>query len=261
MLYFLLILMIAVSTILIIERNNSYHNIGRRSSTLKNKEDFLNTAACAQQTTPTTSSSSANQPSTKLQGTKILDEKLNELIIQSKRFEKPFAVMALSIDEYNLLIRNYGQEKINELFSLIGDRLKSVIRQVDSVIYYAGDKFIFLLPQLYMPETAVYVAQRLLDSIVLPFEIKNNKITLNACVGIAIYPFDGEDQTTLLRNAETALLQAKSLGKNLFQFYHQETQLLGKRELSLKTMIKSPAFLSNIVIDYQPYIDTQTKEI
>lgn len=200
-------------------------------------------------------------PLTGLPGCVALEDRIEQAIKQCKRFEKTFAVMFLDIDHFAELNQKYSYEGGDEILKEVARRSRFSIRQVDSVTRYGGNKFLFLLPQLSMPATAVYVAQRLLEQMILPFSVHEQEVLLTASVGIAIYPNDGLDRATLLKNAESALDRAKTEGGNRYQFYREELHELGQRELAIRTAITSDDVCDKLVVYYQPHINVKTGEI
>lgn len=198
---------------------------------------------------------------TGLPGREAFEDRLLQALNQSKRFEKSFAIVLLDIHEFHIINEAQGYEIGDKLLRDVAIRLKAVVRQIDTMTRYAGDTFIFLLPQLAMPETAAYVAQRLLDSIVQPFEIDGQQLFITASIGVAIFPSDGPDVKTLLKNANDALHQAKVHGKGRYQFYQQELHALGERELKINAFLTSNDALHKLLIYYQPHVNIKKDEV
>jgi diguanylate cyclase (GGDEF)-like protein len=200
-------------------------------------------------------------PLTNLIGERGFDDRYSQLLHQSERFNHSFAILILNIDNFRTINQNSSHETGDKILIELAKRLKQTIRQVDTMSRFAGDVFLFLLPNLTTPETVVYAAQRLLDATQMPLLIDNKDFQVTSCIGIAVYPYDGKDKETLLAHAKSALQKAKKSGKNLFQFYQEETQALGERELNLKSSIMSEDFLTNLGLDFQPYFNTLTNEV
>lgn len=198
---------------------------------------------------------------TGLPGREAFEDRLEQTLNQSKRFEKSFAIILMNINDFHFINEKKGYETGDKLLQEVAKRMQGIIRQIDTVSRYAGNIFIFLLPQLSLPETAVYVAQRILDNIVLPFNINNEEFFMNANVGVSIYPSDGTDPKTLLKNASEALIQAKAQGPGKYQFFQQEMHALGQRELSLRDVFLSPHYLEKLSIQYYSQINIRTKEV
>lgn len=199
-------------------------------------------------------------PLTNLPGREAFEDRLAQAINQSGRFKKALGVMFFAVDDFELINKKYGYEVGDKVIIEISKRLQKVVRQIDTLTRFGGSKFIVLLPQLALPETAAYVAQRLLDSVALPFLIEDHQIMLTGSVGAAIYPEDGHNMQTLLHSANEALDQARTL-KGHYQFYRQEMHALGQRELSMHAVFSSDDFIKYLAIHYQPQINTKTGEV
>ena len=132
---------------------------------------------------------------------------------------------------------------------------------MDTVSRFTGDEFAFIFSQIAKAETAAYIAQRLLDTISQPFIVQGRDIYVTATIGIAVFPIDGRDVKTLMKNADLALNQAKLRGKNCYQFYQAEMHELSRRELLLTSNLHSEAIFQNFKVYYQPRIDLGTKKI
>lgn len=190
----------------------------------------------------------------------VFEDRLEQAIVHNKRNKGTFALISIDIDKFR---------DINKLSYPIGDstliefatRLQRCIRQVDTVAHFAGDNFLIILPRLSRPETAAYIAHRVQDCLVEPFKIEEHEFYITVSMGIVVYPNDGLHKKQLMENVEVALRKAKTQGGNCYQFYQEDIQALGQRELSLASCIRSPNLRDNLVIEYQPYYYSDRNEI
>ncbi len=200
-------------------------------------------------------------PLTGLPDVQVFTDRLLQALNQSKRHKMSFAVMILNLRGVSTFNEELGYDAGDKIIIETANRLKKIIRQVDTVVRYIGSDFVFLLPLLSKPETAAYVAQRAQDALMKPFDIDGKEISVSANMGISIYPVDGEDEASLLKRAEDALQQAKLSGKNTYQFYQKELQMLGQRELSITACFRSANFTDYLLVRYQPHIDVETNQV
>ena len=198
---------------------------------------------------------------TGLPGRKLFEDRLTLAINQGIRYQLTFAVLSLDLDSFKVINDALGHDAGDALLKEVAERLKTGIRQVDSISRFAGDGYVFLLSQLSKAETAVYVAQRLLDSISQPFLVQGQQIYVTASIGIAVFPADGKSVRALLQCADNALHQAKSRGRNTYQFYHEDMQALSRRELILSSSLHGDAVYDQFLLYYQPQINLETKKI
>lgn len=198
---------------------------------------------------------------TGLPGWQIFEDRLKQVLNQSKRHSLTFAVLFLDLDDFKIINDVLGLEAGDELLKEVSERLQASVRQMDTVSRFTGDEFVFILPQVSKPETSAYVAQRLLNAVSQPFKIRDQELFITASAGIAIYPTDGEDVSILLQNAESALHQAKSHGDNNYQFYRREMHMISRRELILSSALHGTDIYKEFSLCYQPQVDIETKQI
>lgn len=196
-----------------------------------------------------------------LPGRQMFEDRLKQVFNQSKRNQLNFAVMFVDIDGFKVVNEALGHDVGDELLTEIAIRFKNTIRTVDTISRFAGDEFVLILSQLSKPETAGYVAQRLLDAVSQPFKVRDQELFITASIGIAIYPTDGDDPKLLLQNADNAMHQAKARGRNMYQFFHSDMHTLSKRELMLTSSLQQPEIFRDFVLFYQPIFNVETKQV
>jgi diguanylate cyclase (GGDEF)-like protein len=198
---------------------------------------------------------------TGLPSRQLLEDRLLQTVNQSQRYKLIFGVLFLDISRFKVVNSALGYDAGDELLKQIAVRLQSSLRQVDTVCRFAADEFVMILPQVGKAETCAYIAQRLLDAASQPFTVLEQELFVTACIGIAVYPSDGEDGKTLLKNADAALHRAKSRGNSAYQFFQKEMQTLSQRELALNVSLRHTTIYNEFSIFYQPQVDIKTKKI
>lgn len=195
-----------------------------------------------------------------LPGRRVFEDRIQQSINHSTREKALFAVVCVDIDNFksiNELGKDIGDKVLREL----GSRLQMSVRQVDTVTRYVGSCYYLLLPHLTRAETAIYVAQRIQDNLLQTFKIDGHDVTVTVSIGIAIYPIDGGDTTSLIENAAHAMRLAKQQGKNRYQFCQNDLQNLGQRELTLAHLIRTPEFFTQLQVQYKPYFNAETNKV
>lgn len=202
-----------------------------------------------------------NDPITQLPARLVFEDRLEQTIHQSRRHLLTFAVMFIDIDEIKIINNALGFQGGDILLREVAARMRACIRKVDTLCRFANDGFALLLPQLSKAETAAYVAQRLLDELAQPFPVLDQELYVTATIGISIFPNDGEEARTLIKNAETALMQAKVIDRGIFQFYQAEMYVHGRRALLLSSRLRSDTIYQELTIYYQPQVNVKDKKI
>lgn len=190
-----------------------------------------------------------------------LEDRLSEMIKQSRRHGLLFGVLFLDIDGFSVINDALGHTLGDELLKKIAVRLQGTLRQIDTVCRFEGDQFVLLLPQIAKAESCAYIAQRLVDEIAQPFEITDHPLFITASIGIAIFPLDSDERKTLLTLADNAMHHAKMRGINNYQFYQQGMQLLSQREIILNSSLRTASVYHDFSIIYQPQVNIKTKQI
>lgn len=203
----------------------------------------------------------SRDPLTNLVSNKIFEDRVQRSIKECDRYKFILGMLYVDIDGFNLINHALGNAAGNDLLRAVGERLQSCLRQVDSLCRQNKDTFVILLGQLAKQETAVIIIQRIMQSMSMPFAIGQHELTVTVCIGAAFYPHDGASAEGLMQNAEYAMLQAKELGKNNYQFYQDKLYTDSQRELTLYNSLSSDLFLEDLEFLYQPVIDTQNKSM
>ena len=192
---------------------------------------------------------------TGLPGRQIYDERLRRILAYNKDDHMIFSVMIMNIDEFTNINNVYGNLFGNKLLVEVANRLRTVLRQIDTVSRYAGDSFFFIMPELSNPDIAILVAQRIQDSVIQPFIIENQRLFVTASIGIAIYSADEKNPEKLLKHAEDALKKAKLSGRNTYRIHNQAESKLSKEDANLKAYFMSASLQDKLIMYYQPYVD------
>jgi predicted signal transduction protein with EAL and GGDEF domain len=143
----------------------------------------------------------------------------------------------------------------------VAERLTTCLHDSGIVARWGGDELTVLLPQLNCIEEAAKVAQRILDTIKQPFNLEGHQLHISSSIGIALYPQNGEDAETLLRNADAALYRVKQQGRNNYQFYTAAMNSQASELLVLENELHHALHRGEFVVHYQPQVNTTTGEI
>jgi len=197
----------------------------------------------------------------------MLDISLNRLLAELKRQpERRAAILYLDLDGFKKVNDSLGHEMGDAILKEAARRLHSCLRaedqvyrvQIEDIFRLGGDEFTILLPYITRPEDAGVVAARIVDQILRPFEIPDlgpiRDISMGVSVGIAIIPDDGLDKTTLLRNADAAMYQAKELG-NRYVFFRAEMNSRAMNRLLIEDGLRKALRNDELKLYYQPIID------
>jgi diguanylate cyclase (GGDEF)-like protein/PAS domain S-box-containing protein len=144
---------------------------------------------------------------------------LNHDINHAQRQKIGLALLFIDLDGFKAINDTFGHEAGDKLLQVIGRRLKGCVRQNDTVARIGGDEFVALVTNITGPEPAGMIASKILVEIADSYPVSSARIQVTASIGISVFPRDGQDEETLMKNADSAMYRAKQKGKNNFQFY------------------------------------------
>jgi diguanylate cyclase (GGDEF)-like protein/PAS domain S-box-containing protein len=191
----------------------------------------------------------------------LLQDRLAHAIARAERSHRKVAVLFIDLDNFKNINDTLGHDVGDELLRQVSRRLSDCVRVEDTIARQGGDEFIVLLDSLEDGRGASLVAQKVLNGLRLPFALGGTEQHVSASVGIALYPEDGRDAQTLMKNADTAMFHGKSLGKNTYQFFTSQMNIAVKRRMTLESALRRAVMQKDFVLHYQPQINLETGEV
>ncbi|HEX9278669.1 MAG TPA: EAL domain-containing protein [Casimicrobiaceae bacterium] len=188
----------------------------------------------------------------------LLDERFAGGLAQARREGSMLAMLMIDIDRFKNINDTLGHGMGDALLKLVGSKLKSCIRECDTLARWGGDEFVLLLPGLQDSETAVTVAQRCLSALKEPFAIDGQALHITASVGISVSPDASAEAETLLKNADTAMYKAKARGGDCFIMYSAEMSAGARSRLSMENALFHAIDRNELLLHYQPLISAKT---
>jgi len=189
-----------------------------------------------------------------------LDDHLNYALTLAKRSNGHLALMFLDLDRFKDINDTLGHSVGDALLIEVAQRMRSLLREEDTVSRLGGDEFILMLPGT-DERGAALVAQKLLDVVSQPFRIAPYDLTVTASIGIALYPNDGEDLEALSRSADAAMYRVKREGRHGYHFFTAEIQAHSARHLLLVNALRQALELQQLQVHYQPQISLSNGQV
>ena len=149
----------------------------------------------------------------------LLQDRIAQSLAHHRRSQKQAAVLFIDLDRFKVINDTLGHDVGDLLLQEVATRLIATIRNEDTAARQGGDEFIILLPNITCAQDAEAVAQKILDELIRPFQINSKELHIGGSIGITLFPSDGEDSDTLLKNSDAAMYHAKKLGRNNYQFF------------------------------------------
>jgi diguanylate cyclase (GGDEF)-like protein len=190
----------------------------------------------------------------------LLRDRTGQAIHQADRELVPAALLLIDLDRFKEINDTLGHHYGDQLLIQVGERLQAVLREVDTVARLGGDEFAVLLPKIASGEGAVVAAKKLQAALEEPFTIDDLTLDVEASIGLALYPDHGNDPDELLQRADIAMYAAKDTHAELVLFDARLDQH-SPRRLALLGELRRAIENQQLVLHYQPIIDTQTSNV
>ena len=198
---------------------------------------------------------------TDLPNQRVLRDRIDQAIKMAARNMKKVAMLFLDLDGFKHINDSLGHAIGDKLLVSIGKRLIQVARASDTISRFGGDEFIVLLPEVDHPEGSVAIAVRVLEAIANIHTVEHLELQVTASIGISVYPDDGEDVETLIKNADAAMYHAKSKGGSNYQFFHSDMNIRAIERQFIEQNLRRAMERHELALHYQPKYDLKTRNI
>jgi diguanylate cyclase (GGDEF)-like protein/PAS domain S-box-containing protein len=191
----------------------------------------------------------------------LFNDRLTLALAHAHRNQQQVAVMLIDLDRFKVINDTLGHATGDRLLQDVAQRLTGCLREGDTVARLGGDEFMLLLPGVEHTRGTIKIVQKILEAFKAPFYFKDHELHITPSIGIALYPDDGQDAQTLLKNADTALHRAKEQGRNNYQFYTSTMNATALERLSLEGKLRHALEREEFVVHYQPQVSLSTGQI
>jgi diguanylate cyclase (GGDEF)-like protein len=196
----------------------------------------------------------------------LLNDRISQAIALSRRQQRPAAVLVLNLDDFKLVNESMGHAGGDMLLQSVAMRLLKSLRASDTVSRQSGDEFVILLSQVTSPEDVATAARKILLALMEPHAIDDHYLHIKGCIGISVFPDDGEDADSLILKAETAMRHVKTsgagpIGHNSFHFFKPEMSRRVVERQSLESSLRQALRRREFLLQYQPKVNLETGQI
>ncbi|NJO22306.1 MAG: EAL domain-containing protein [Sphingomonadales bacterium] len=188
----------------------------------------------------------------------LFKEKVDEAL---RSAQGPVAVLCLDLDRFKHVNDTLGHPAGDALLRLVATRLKSIVRQTDTIARFGGDEFALVQSASGQPATATKLADRIVETIGAPYDLDGHQVVIGASVGVALGPNDGTCPEDLLKKADLALYRAKSEGRGRSRFFERGMDALMQMRRSLELDLREALRDGQFEVHYQPIVDVATNSV
>jgi diguanylate cyclase (GGDEF)-like protein/PAS domain S-box-containing protein len=191
----------------------------------------------------------------------LFNDRVNQAIALAPRHMKKVAVLCLDLDGFKHINDSLGHPIGDKLLQSIAKRLVDCVRGSDTVSRQGGDEFVVLLSEMEESEDAAITSRRILKDVAEPHNIDPHDLHVTASIGVSVYPDDGLDAETLIKNADTAMYQAKENGRQSYQFFTSVMNVRAVERQSIEVNLRRALERNEFSLQYQPKINLRTGQI
>ncbi len=202
---------------------------------------------------------------TNLPNRQQLEKRLPQMLAIARQQQKQVALMFVDLDRFKIINDTLGHPVGDRVLQIAAERLKNSLREHDMIVRWGGDEFILIVNKISTLIDVKHIAQRVVASMQQPFHIEDHledhQLELSCSIGIALYPEDGIDTSTLMQNADLALYRVKETGRNGYEFYtpYMDSQI--SESLLLENDAEAALKQQEFLLDYQPLINPKTNQV
>lgn len=204
-----------------------------------------------------------HDPLTFLPNRTLLLDRIEHLISQSQRNNREFAVLFTDIDNFKLINDSFGHSVGDNVLKKLAQRIKQAVRKDDTVARLGGDEFV-IVTELYSmnsQSSVTLVSEKIKNSLSRSIQLEKESVSLTMSCGIAIYPRDGMDASTLMRNADTAMYRAKKTKGHSVQFYASDLTENAYNHLTLESALSKAIERDELELHYQPQFNLKSGKV
>ena len=198
---------------------------------------------------------------TQLPNRALLHDRLGQALPMAVRSERKVALLFMDLDNFKNINDSLGHEIGDQLLRAIARRILRCVREEDTVARIGGDEFLIVLPDLERASDAVRVAEKILSTAARPFDLAAHRIYTTISIGISVYPDDAGDPQELIRHADSALYQAKGMGRNNYQFFTPELNYQITRTSEIERRLRHAIDNGTLALWYQPQVDARNGKL
>lgn len=198
---------------------------------------------------------------TGLANRRLFEDRANIAFRDAQRSATKVAVLFLDLDRFKAINDSLGHAVGNQLLQGVARRLSASMREIDTVARFGGDEFTILISSPNGNDEVAEMARAILDLFARPFSAGGRELHTRPSIGIALYPEDGGDLETLLKNADVAMYRAKTRGRNAFEFYTPGLAIRAQTKMSVESGLRQALDHRTLELHYQPQVDVKTGKI
>ncbi|GAA5179806.1 EAL domain-containing protein [Niveibacterium umoris] len=195
-----------------------------------------------------------HDPLTGLPNRALMQDRLQQSLARAHRERRMVGLLFLDLDRFKMVNDSLGHQAGDRLLQQVAERVRTCVRDSDTICRQGGDEFIIVLNDIQSTRAPARVAEKILNALTEPFDVDTHRIGTSFSIGIAVYPNDGRDAESLMKNADTAMYHAKESGRNTFRFFTEAMNANALERLQLENALRQAVERNELTLYYQPQV-------
>jgi diguanylate cyclase (GGDEF)-like protein len=191
----------------------------------------------------------------------LFRDRLTRAFAHAQRHGHNIALMFLDLDHFKSINDTLGHDAGDQFLKAVARRLENCVRRNDTIARLGGDEFTVILEDVNDSNDVVAVADKIVDAMSRSHPLEGHEVFVTVSIGIALYPSSGLDAATLIKNADTALYNAKEHGRSCYRFYNPQMHVMASERLAMVTALRHAVRRQEFVLHYQPQLDPRTQRV
>ncbi len=191
----------------------------------------------------------------------LFDDRLRQELAKARRHKRSLAIMFIDLDRFKFINDTFGHNTGDLFLQAVSKRLQDTMREGDTVSRLSGDEFLFLFCDINNTDAASVVANKILEKLSEVFVINNKEIYTTGSIGISIFPENGNDLESLVKNADAAMYHAKEQGRNNYQFYTPSINAYVMEKIKMESYLHKALQQKEFILHYQPEVDLKSGKV
>lgn len=185
----------------------------------------------------------------------LFQDRIHQALAHAERYKMMVGLLYIDLDRFKFINDTLGHHIGDILLKRVAERFKKCVRSIDTISRLGGDEFAVILPEIKNMQDYSKVAQKILNALTEVFAVEGHELFISASIGIALYPSDGNDPETLIKNADMSMYHAKEQGKNNYQFYSEKINVMSVERLKMENDLRRAIEKEELLLFYQPQIN------
>ena len=191
----------------------------------------------------------------------LLHDRILQVLAHARRTDEMAAIMFLDLDRFKNINDTLGHMVGDALLRQVANRLSMALRNSDTLARIGGDEFVVVLPHISGREQAILVAEKLISVLDAPMVVQEHTLHISTSIGVCLFPQDGQDNDVLLRNADTAMYQAKAAGRNTYRLFTEKMNQDADQHYRIESALRVGVRDNELRLMYQPLVDTRSNQV